>query len=266
MIKHASAILVTGFFLSLSFPVQAQLIAYEPFAFSGGVPGHGSGTGWSGNWSGGSATTTTGLTYSSLATSGSAASNGQSFRNLSAAAGGANSTTWISYLGSQTSSSYMGVNLMNSSTEILEFGSVYSYGADGNPSTHYGIYRNISGFSKSHLGSTPVNVDLTGTTNLFVLQLAVNVDSSATAYLFLNPTLGSTPSTSSAIASLTWAAGTMPTFNRIRIDAPIGALDEIRIGNTFADVTPVPEPSIWGLMICTVAFFLIRFRPKTMAA
>ena len=81
--------------------------------------------------------------------------------------------------------------------------------------------------------------------------------------LFVNPTLGGAlPAAPNA--TLTTADNTFfpNAFNRIRVQSGDQAftVDELRIGQSFADVAPVPEPSATLALLGAGALFMGRRR------
>jgi hypothetical protein len=101
----------------------------------------------------------------------------------------------------------------------------------------------------------PSTVTFGGQTNLVVVRIDY-LNGNDSAYLWVNPTLGSQPLDSTANTNS--LVGFDFSFNDIRMFAggqangaqPYGEalLDEVRIGDTWADVTPIPEPVMASLV------------------
>ena len=88
--------------------------------------------------------------------------------------------------------------------------------------------------------------------------------------IWLNPTNASLGGGSAPSATFSSTAGTDTTtqWNQFRLSPPnqIGAsfFDEVRVGTTWASVTPVPEPSTWALLAIGMTALVI-FRRRRMA-
>ncbi len=253
--------------------VQAALLAYEPFTNAPGtaIIGSGDGSGFSGPWqdfssSGGVATNTSyapGYTDTAgnvLLTSGGAGffqgltsgnTSMQPIRlfNFSRGTNGTDATaTWISFLivrqgpaGTLTGNPYgRGANVAHD----LNSGSVQKL-AIGNSS---GVATNTVGLIPQ--GSSANLKSSTNTFGNFTNFVVVRIDHRAgaldDAWLFVNPDLGVEPSTSAAGASSPGAFDF--SFDRVRVFAggqssaaqPYAEIvvDEYRVGETYADVTP----------------------------
>ena len=234
---------------------HATLIAYEGFNYpqQTGLATQSGGTGWATTWdssswrtnSSGFGEISTGLTYSTLLTGGQAARNendfNQSFRTFTpqAAAG----TYWFSFLIQKdlvTANSF-GISLYNGGSERNFMGQASS-----------------DKFSVAGAGANTSSISVTTTPSFFVARY--NMDTS-TSHFWINPSLGGIPpSDASAFNGAGGTGFTAFTFDRIRLgkfNAGSGYLDEIRIGTTFDDVAPVPEPSTWlgaGLLVGLVSW------------
>lgn len=244
---------------------QAQLLTYEGFDYSeGSVADRSGGTGWTGAWTAvGTAPATvqtTSLSYSTLETAGnkvylSPTSNtsgaSRTFANLDSG------TVYMSFLGNLDEGiRFFGFRLFDGETERAFVGkrqglSVWELTSPG-----------------ASLGPTTTAVTL-DTTFFFVLRIDFNASgSNERLRLYMNPTVGATePGTASAdiisassfqINKLDLAAGfTSGTNTTAR-----GWFDEIRIGTTYADVTPVPEPTTGVLIGAGIALLAILRRLK----
>jgi hypothetical protein len=110
----------------------------------------------------------------------------------------------------------------------------------------------------------------TGNNPVFVVMELVTDGTAAadTVYAWFNPSLGSAPLTSTAISTNVWF---LEQINSIKIQAgnanangtnSFFAFDELRVGYSFADVAPVPEPAIFGLAAVGGLMFLALRRKK----
>jgi hypothetical protein len=151
-----------------------------------------------------------------------------------------------------------------SQSNFVNFG--YNTGNGSSYKTSWGFATGAgeggTGFVGSSLGTATVAQNAT---TFLVMELVYNGAGSDAAYLYENPT--STPSTSSAIYSLTGLSlsGGTTTGAGTYIDAigvidqdATNAFDEIRVGNTFADV--VPEPTSLAAMAVLGGLALLRRR------
>lgn len=107
-----------------------------------------------------------------------------------------------------------------------------------------------------------------GPTNLFVLKFDFGIGDIDTVTLYKNPTLGTEPVTS--FGSLTTTGVDGFTFSALTItdfSGGVGSnfhLDELRVGNTYADVTPiaVPEPAYVAGVAALLALIVTSIRRK----
>jgi MYXO-CTERM domain-containing protein len=197
-------------------------------------------------------------------------------RNIVSLASGG-STIYISFLAQQTAgtgrdisvSLFTVANETYGTQERLSIGHGNQSAANPLPTTgdsvHWGAYTNAVG----HLGaysSTPSN-ELA----LLVARIDVNVNGALDRFrLYVNPSLGEEPTVASAESSDYDFLSALDTINRVRMRAggsndSYGAsqmeVDEIRIGTTYADVTPsVPEPSSALLGAAALALLGVRRR------
>lgn len=139
------------------------------------------------------------------------------------------------------------VALFDPNGERLAVGDATWSQALGQDNDSWGL---IQGGSASNPGTRWSNVSLADP-SLVVVRLDHNAGATDTAYLWVNPSLAAEPSTASAQATTTGDF----TFNQIRLFAgnpnPVGAqgvVDELRVGQTWFDVTPVPEPGEWSVV------------------
>jgi len=276
-------------FLALTFfaspsAVRAALLAYEPFTNAPGVDiiGSSDGFGFSGAWqansSGGVATNTSfGLKYTdavgnALVTDGGAgffqgltsANTSMQPIRLFAFARGTNGTdgtvTWISFIAVRQGPVVAGNNPYPRGANIphdINNGNLQKL-AIGNST---GAATNTVGLIPlGNAGNLKASAALFSVTNFIVVRVEHITNGNDNAYLFVNPTLSAEPSVAQAntnsLASFDFS------FDRLRVFAGGNAsaaqpyaemlLDEYRIGETYADVTPyVPgtNPPAPGLVI-----------------
>ena len=213
---------------------QAAVIAYEPFDYpAGATTGANGGIGWTNAWSAGATFTVVdgGLTQDSLAVSGNKASGvPDASHNFSGVNSG---SLWLSFLSYTPSGGMAKVQLVNSA-----WGGV-TFGKEG----WWGKYM-LSGDSSS--------ISANNTQSLILARVDFNISGAQdVARMWVYPSSGSlpteAPSDASAAATKTLTdVGTLY-FIRLNVDAS-SAADEIRLGTTFADVAPVPEPATMVLI------------------
>ena len=274
-----SAAAVTGF------EASGALAAYEGFDYAAGTSlvGQNGGTGFAGAWgtTGGAATIQSpGMTYDSLVTSGNglfvdgSAGSVAIFRDLVSPRGADGTTTWISLTHVRTGPeggtasptggpSYLrpvNLALFDAGTERFALG-------EGTRTTGD---EDVWGIVARGSVSNPATVwtdDTIEVDSFALLRIDHGVGDVDTAYLWINPSLLLEPSTLTADATTT----TNFTFNRIRPfagnpsgvnPAAQGLIDEIRIGDTFFDVAPVPEPSTYALLGMGALAFAFGFRRR----
>ncbi len=238
-------------FLALSSAASAALTAYDGFDYGdtgGDLTGKNGGTGWGGAYTASASVnsaiySTTGLNYTGLATTGGASNTNDgtgsttiSFRDTAATY--SSGETWVSFLvqqnGTPDFSLFAGISLYNS------VGDAEVAFASHNSEEWRILELNVTG------GTTQTGVSIAqDTTYLLVAQIAWGASTTSgneTVSLWVNPTIGGSLGTANAEA----LDVDMTDFNKIRIagqDAVDYTFDEIRIGDSFASVTPVPEPS-----------------------
>ncbi len=211
-----------------------QLIAYEGFNYSAGtLAGRNGGTGWTQAWdSGQNETSVSGLGYiadsAALTTLGGKVilKDGGSYanyRNLPATY--SNGTYWLSFIATSTNPgvAWGGLSLFNGSSEQLFIGQRYA-------SVNWGLEKAGTGVNSA--GNT-------GLKTLLVVKLVLKAGGDD-VYLWTNPQLDSVPADSSATQ---WLGAVDISVNRIRLQQGLGSgktmdVDEIRFGNTFAEVAP----------------------------
>jgi hypothetical protein len=269
--RNSIAICLSLLIADIIRPADASLLAYEPFTNAPGsnIIGSGDGFGFSGTWqsnsSGGVATNTShGLSYTdafgnALNTSGgagffqgltSANTSMQPIRLFSFARGtngtdGA--TTWISFLAVRQGPTVAGSNPYPRGANVphdINSGALQKL-AIGNSS---GAASNTVGLiPQGSSGNLKPSSDIFSTTNFIVVRIDhVAGSANDNAYLFVNPSLASEPALSQADTNSIGAFDF--SFDRLRVFAGGNAsasqpyaeliMDEYRLGETFADVTP----------------------------
>ncbi len=245
---------------------SAASVAYEGFDYTSGANlwGQSGGTGWTGQWRQRTVGTTgatpfvsaTGLSYTDLngnmlLTSGlSAAVNntgGTQIGFLDLAAG-RTTETWLSLLIDPGSSgSFIGITLYN--------------GGDDNaaPFSVVGVDQRLASdalrlTAVGNTGHPDFNpADDTAVFTVLHLLPGGGAGGLDLVEVFYNPLLDAIPGT--PFDSIDLASPTVASFDRVRIAATVASValyDEIRIGDTYFDVspfTPVPEPSVCGLLV-----------------
>jgi len=244
----------------------ASLLVYEGFDYSdgSGIHGQGSGSGFQGSWENWLALTDGtvkggSLPSNSVSTGGNSLSTTYSFlrRPIEEIPGTPGTETWSSVLFSLSVSTVDPTTVgtfMLSSVDGMDSAIWIGVFSDGSQ-TFFGLGSNYdTALSLSSI--SPV----AGETYLLTVSIEWNAgDAPETVRLYLNPPAGTTPDPGSAIATSSdvniappWDPG-LP--NRIAHVGIMGIVpegevifDEIRIGDSFADVVSVPEPTTAGLV------------------
>jgi hypothetical protein len=263
--------LATVSFLALASNANAVLLAYDGFDYSSGtVDGKGGGPsdfGFASNWTTAatSGNITTGLSRLPLTVTGSAAdmtggATTTNFRVLSEAISPANaSETWISLLAERTAdtalTNFVGLSFYNGGTANAntEFAIATSVLASTNPQQWRIVDLNNGGTTAwTNSGSAIVNNQV----DLLVAQIVWSADATETVNLWVNP-----PST--GLGTPTTRSIALAGIDRLRLASQNGAsfiFDELRIGESLADVMPVvpPNPDVDGNGVGISDFTLIR--------
>ena len=244
--------------LALCSAASAGLSTYEGFdygATTGDLTGKNGGTGWSGAYTDtGNSTiyTTPGLTYTGLPTTGGASKTADggaattiSFRNFGAAI--TTGETWISFLGQRNTTStgtFAGLSLYGGGTAAANAEFTIASGGTAN-------WRLLDANNGGSTSSVDTGIATTiNTTDLVVVRILWNAGAGGTeaVSVWVNPTLGVTPGTPQAVRDINMSVG----VDRFRIagqNAVGHTYDEIRIGDSYADVTVPLAPTSFPLSI-----------------
>lgn len=285
LISTSHAVFLAGALALAPFTATASLLSYEPFSYAAGadgLAGQTGGSGFDGAWSlapgetNSPATVGSGFGYTDsngivLPTEGgraladsTTADTVTAFRQIAGAASGVvGSTIYLSFIGQQTAGTERFANLALYSTgltEILAIGHGTSSG-DG----LWGAYVNGIG-GQGGYSTTP-------TTSLAFLVLRIDLNIAATVNdrirLYVNPTLGTEPAVADVDVADYDLFSSFGAISQLRIGAgnsdgilPASQMqfDEIRIADTYASATPIPEPSALALLAGTLATMGLRRR------
>lgn len=248
-------------------PAIGQVIAYEGFNYTAGMNLNllNGGSGWGNPWSEPSFGTGNpndnvpetiqagSLTFGSLVTSGNRVVTGGKFsydiRNLGSALGATGTTRYASFLIRRDT---LGPDPTNNGPD---FGGLV-FGDEHNPNSLFvgkpgggtvGNFALENGAGAGQVAST--RPEVLGTTALLVVRFDF-LAGNDTFRLYVNPTPGGTEP---SVADATKTDLDLTSFVGVSIStgaANSWSIDEIRIGNTFADVVvPVPEPGSIALVL-----------------
>lgn len=244
---------------------QAALIIYDPFnqavgpmngtASSGGSPAAVWPTGGQ-NWNTPTATSqiVSGSLSGSVLTQGNRAQlgpeNASIFRDFGITLGGAGTDLWLSFLiTGQSAKNSQVISLFNGATEQLAIGV--------NGSTVYGLSVRTNGATTSAgnpaVSTTIAPNNLTHFVAVHLELIAGTGNSIFTVYVDPDPASFGGAGPTGGQSGFYTGNGAQPfSFNRIRLgefSAATTSFDEFRVGDTWADVTPVPEPSSAALLL-----------------
>ena len=235
--------------LALCSAASAGLTAYDGFdygATTGDLTGKNGGSGWSGAYTDtGNSTiyTTPGLTYTGLPTTGGGSKTADgggattlNFRSFNTIYGDNETETWISFLaqrnGTASTATFAGLSFYNSNgfSSSTDAEVTFANGGTG------GAWRIMDNGPPLLNGSTAV-VPASNTTYLLVARIlwGAGAGGKDAVSLFVNPTLGTLPSVADASLDVD-----ITNFDKVRIAAASAinyTFDEIRIGDSYADVT-----------------------------
>ncbi len=254
--KALAPIAVAAGLLFGSPAARGQLIAYDGFAYpTGSLAGQNGGTGFSSPWTVitgtvnvASGSLTPAAPSSGLATTGNSISVTGSFpghqtRPLTVPQGVVGNTVWLSAVMKGTGSTGLAgggsVSLTNGGTGGF---SIVTGTTTGPPSANWSI-------SDANSGSSAASSTIPNTLQSLLVARVVSGTTTDVIDLFVNPPLtGTPPATANATLSLAHAALTNIDVSGASLSGGTNLIDEVRLGNTFADVTPVPEPSAVALL------------------
>ena len=231
---------------------HASLIAYEPFNYTTSIPTAtpSTATGFTGNWTCGTTPAiATGLTYTDLPTANASFSStsGRQFVSLSSSL--STGTKWISFLFNQTGNNggnHCGIYLPNGGTGLF-----FGYGLAPFSPTQGGLgLGSINTVGNATQGATSLASSFLGTfaTTPYLVAIKIDFNTSGandTVTVYLNPTVNSaTPVVAATYTVTTFDVGTITGigFQNSGGGFAIKA-DEIRVGDTYADVVGNSGPS-----------------------
>jgi hypothetical protein len=245
--------------------VPAALIAFDSFDYEAGTDnlnakngGSGFTAGWSGT-AGVQEVRAPGSTYPNLFTAGNKAfisASNQNSRILSAGnIGTADATVWISFIGQRVGAnnvrffglSFYEGDVNTSANERFTIGE-----NSNNVNDQWGVHFTSAGTPRLDAAGTSVNTE-----SLLLARINYHSAANDDIYLWVNPDLSlGEPALGTANVSSVGLQNVA--FDRISIrggtlnGGNIGEanFDEVRIGDTFADLLSIPEPASLLLMIC----------------
>jgi len=246
------------FLLTATLPLcglNAALLVYEGFNYTvpGTLTGQSGGTGFTAAWTGGGSGSTfnlsgTGLSSGSLqVTGGSILDNsGSTFSNARAYDVGGfqdnGDSLWFSTLVNIPTGSWTSPQKVFFLSNALDDSGIgFQINAGGT------LVGKISGTTSTGSATLAQN-----TTHLIVGRIDFTSASAQTITYWVNPTLGSTPldgaanfTLSASVSSANHRSGNIfvGSFSNTQ-----GAFDEIRLGTSFSDVAPIPEPGTYALL------------------
>jgi len=247
-------------------PTQAALILYEGFDYSPigtNVAGQSGGTGaWSGAWDTRVGTSTTGLTYSGLQTTGNALLAGNTFQNSrswdTTGVGADGTSNWFSGLVTVTSDTGQNRFLFSTGSSNEGFG-FEAIGSGGN----YTIVARADGVN----GSSASSAVTQNVTSLVIGRIDWSDSGNELVSIWVNPAdFSSVAALGVATSTASDEVDNFGQFYPRNANATAGQAiyDEIRLGTTLADVTPVPEPSSLAFLASAGAgLFLLRRRQRS---
>jgi len=249
--------------LAVSSPLNAALIAYESFNYTSIANGTAAtGTGFSGNWNvgQGSIAVTTGLTYSGLPSDASSGRTTGAARAKETLASPITSGTIFTTLLLKNSGNSGGDGagfILSGSSGNLFVGFGAGFSAD---ETGFGLGAIGSGDGWGNPTSFTSAANISNTAVHFI-AISTNLATNSTS-LWINPTAANVAAGTLGAANLTINSVTLGTITGIGMNA-ISAqttIDEVRIGDSWASVAGVPEPSTSAGLIGIGGLFLLLRR------
>ncbi|MFO0850410.1 MAG: PEP-CTERM sorting domain-containing protein [Gemmataceae bacterium] len=274
--------LALGLLLTATPAAVAQLVAYDPFAQPlgqlNGFASSGSGAVWPNSpqtwgpaFGNGGVVVSGSLAYGPLSTAGNrvqmngfnSSANG-SVRSLGSSRGGAGNDVWLSFLMRPDTAGAEVLVLYNGPTAVAQFGTPTA----GSAAFGMSLFAQATGAGTQTLTVAP-GVAADGVTTHFLaahLQLGA-AGATNTVTLYLDPDVSSlgTGAAPTGGSTATFSAATNFDFNQIVLGNFSGTssaaqFDEIRIGGSWADVSPVPEPT--GLLAVGAAVAAVAGRRR----
>lgn len=245
---------------------EAAPVFYEPFSYTAGsLNGQNGGTGFSGAWTSSGTTTTVvaspGLTHGLLATTGNrvAGLGSMSMRRPFSSTGltGNGSTLYFSILFSATDTT------AGTATAIPSFfsDSTGPYGQFSGFSVSYDIRSSTELYMDARIGGSVRATTLIaganyygGVTDMVLGRITFSdTPNQDRLEVWRNPALAGDPGTPLFNVTGEWTdPGSNNSFYMNKYNDPDRNIDEIRLGTTLGDVTPVPEP-----VTCTLAVGIV---------
>ena len=216
-------------------------VAYEPFNYPLGSLTNGtasSASGFAGNWTcGAAAAITNGLSYDNLPTVVNALYNTGGYQIESLAAGQpVNRPVWISFLFQQDhdlGGTRNGFLMEDGNGNGLMFAYHQGGGSSGTPTLMAMSHTNTIG---SELSPKSAVNQIYNTNNFYVVELGYTNGILAGVSVYINPPANSDTSPAPDF-TVTSGLGTMGALRLLGMDGGPITLDEVRVGDTFADVT-----------------------------
>lgn len=279
--------LVLGLLLTASPAAVAQLVAYDPFAQQlgqlNGFASSGSGAVWPNSpqtwgpaFGNGGVVVSGSLAYGPLATAGNlvqmngfnSSANG-SFRSLGSNRGGAGNDVWLSFLVRSDAAGGQVLGLYNSGTPVAVFGTPTA----GSAAYGMSLLTPATSAGTQTLTVAPGVAADGATTHLVAVHLQLGTVGALVnvVTMYLDPDVSSlgTGAAPTGGSTATFSAATDFGFNQIVLGnfagtSSVAQFDEIRLGPTWADVSPVPEPA--GLLLVGAAVAVAAGRRRRRSA
>jgi hypothetical protein len=273
----ASSCLTLAIAFAVTRPAAAQLAAYDPFnqqigslngsaSSGGGAVWPNSPQTWGPAYGNGGVVQAGSLTYGPLQTAGNlvrmSGFNGElnaSFRSLGSDRGGAGNDIWLSFLMAGDSGGNQVLGLYLSGMSVAEFGTP---GGKVFGMTMAGL---ATGGTPQTLLADPAVTASTGVSHFIAvhLQLGSGVPTNAVT-MYVDPDFTSlgTGSTPTGGSTVNFNTAVNFSFNQVVLGNFSGTrsesyFDEIRIGNSWASVSPVPVPEPTGFVACGAAVVIL---------
>ena len=273
-------------FLATGFHANAAIIAYDGFSSTSYTTGASlsgqlyGGTGFespgSGLWYGAGpvnvGTSSSALTYAGVASNDTGgtytpSSGGRTYANLAAPLTG-NNTYYISVMMKNTlvSGDYRAFELASGNGDTDRILQVGTNADNGDSGANWGMRVNNTQSGNSGVRLTSVTAESTVKTTVFaVIKLTYSTTAgTSSATLWIDPTnLGSEAASTNSVSigGLNFADASNIRFAQYNYYS-MSYWDEVRIGTSWADVTPVPEPSTYALLGMGALVVVLVYRRK----